>query len=434
MRRDFFALAIAVGCWFFVSVAFSQEQDYSFDISEVEKKPYHIGGFFEAEPILFGLDPNSALYKLRYFDESDRRLVGQASAGFRLEAGVEKGLFSAFARTESFLRYDERGWDTRLELLEGYVALKPRLGLAAEVGKRVTKWGTGYFHNVVSFVDRPKDPEDPQEPLEGFYVLKFDFIKSFEGPIRTVAFTPVVLPVTEDVNRDFGIPDHVNFAAKLYFLMWNTDVDVIFFTGDSRTTRFGLDFARNIQSNLEVHGEVAWISDVPRFSFDAQGSLAVSESDAVSVLAGLRYLTGNQITFIVEYFHNGAGIREEGFRSFVQRVDEAYEHFAIDGGRELLQQAQSLRATFAGGNPMRDTLYFRASQKEPFDILYFTPGLTSIVNLRDGSFMLTPEVQYSPVPNLALRFRTVFLVGGEATQYGEKFADYRLELRLRYFF
>ncbi len=83
---------------------------------------------------------------------------------------------------------------------------------------------------------------------------------------------------------------------------------------------------------------------------------------------------------------------------------------------------------------MRDYLYFRASQKEPFGILYFTPGITSIVNLRDRSFLLTPEVQYSPVANLMLRFRTPLLIGGEGTEYGEKLADYRLELRLRYFF
>lgn len=418
----------------FSAAAFSQESEYEFDLSEFERTPFHIGGFLEVEPILLGLDQNAALYKLAFFDQDQGGFLGHADLGLRLEASVEKGIFSAFARTESFIHYDGRGWQTRLDLLEGYVTFKPRLGIALDIGKKVTRWGTGYFRNVVSFLDRPKDPEDPQEALEGFFVVTADFIKSFQGSIKTVAFTPVVLPVTEDVNQEFGAPGHVNFAAKLYLLMWDTDVDLVFFTGDSRSTRFGLDFAKNIRSNLEVHGELAWINDAPVFSLDGQGELSVARSDVMSAIAGFRYLTSSQITLIAEYYHNGPGISEEVYRDFLQLIDDAHEDFLSGGGRELLRQAQSLRANFAGANPMRDYLYFRASQKEPFGILYFTPGITSIVNLRDKSFLLTPEVQYSPRANLNLRFRIVLLVGDQGTEYGERLADYRLELRLRYFF
>lgn len=68
--------------------------------------------------------------------------------------------------------------------------------VTVEVGKKVTKWGKGYAWNPVAFADRPKNPEDPLEALEGFYVLSADFVKSFQGPLKTLAFTPVVLPVT----------------------------------------------------------------------------------------------------------------------------------------------------------------------------------------------------------------------------------------------
>jgi len=418
----------------FSAAAFPQESEYQLDLSEFEKKTFRIGGFFEVEPILLGLDQNAALYKLAFFDRDEGGSLGQANLGLRLEASFEKGIFSGFARTESFLRYDGRGWDTRLDLLEGYVTLKPHPGIALDIGKKVTRWGTGYFRNVVSFVDRPKDPEDPQEALEGFFVVSADFIKSFRGPVKTVAFTPVVLPVTEDVNREFGAPGHVNFAAKLYLLMWDTDVDLVFLTGGSRSTRYGLDIARNIRSNFEVHGELAWITDAPEFSLDDQGELSVVRSDVMSAIAGFRYLTSSQITLIAEYYHNGPGISEEVYQDFLQLIDDAHGDFLSGGGRELLQRAQSLSPNFTGANPMRDYLYFRASQKEPFDILYFTPGISSIVNLRDRSFSLIPEVQYSPKANLNLRFRAVFLVGDEGTEYGERPADYRLEIRARYFF
>jgi hypothetical protein len=56
------------------------------------------------------------------------------------------------------------------------------------------------------------------------------------------------------------------------------------------------------------------------------------------------------------------------------------------------------------------------------------------VNLSDGSFNVIPELLYSPRTNLEVRVRGVGLFGGRVTEYGEKQNDYRLELRVRYFF
>ena len=83
---------------------------------------------------------------------------------------------------------------------------------------------------------------------------------------------------------------------------------------------------------------------------------------------------------------------------------------------------------------MRDYIYVRASQKEPFDILYLTPAITTICNLHDQSFVLIPEIMYGLKTNLDLRLRAAFLVGGKNSEYGEKQNDFRLELRARFFF
>lgn len=127
--------------------------------------------------------------------------------------------------------------------------------------------------------------------------------------------------------------------------------------------------------------------------------------------------------------------KEEDLDNFFRFVEHAYDTFLVTGDRlQLLQATQVSSETFAKANPMRDYLYLRASQKEPFDILYFTPAVTSIVNLGDQSFQLIPELLYSPKTNLEFRLRGVFLVGEENTEYGEKQNDYRVELRVRYFF
>ena len=84
--------------------------------------------------------------------------------------------------------------------------------------------------------------------------------------------------------------------------------------------------------------------------------------------------------------------------------------------------------------PETNYLYLRISQKEPFDILYFTPALTMIANMDDKSFSLTPEFLYTGITNLELRFRTAFITGSRGSEFGEKPNDYRVDFRVRYYF
>jgi hypothetical protein len=100
-----------------------------------------------------------------------------------------------------------------------------------------------------------------------------------------------------------------------------------------------------------------------------------------------------------------------------------------------LQQARMLsQAGYARQTPARDYLYLRVSQKEPFDILYFTPSVISIVNLGDRSFSLTPELLYTGITNFEIRLRGAVNVGDRLSEFGEKQVEGRAELRLRYFF
>ncbi|MGB7574381.1 MAG: hypothetical protein WBN53_11085, partial [Thermodesulfobacteriota bacterium] len=43
-------------------------EEYKFEASEIQKKPYHIGGYLEFRPILYGLDKDNAIYKLKFLD------------------------------------------------------------------------------------------------------------------------------------------------------------------------------------------------------------------------------------------------------------------------------------------------------------------------------------------------------------------------------
>jgi hypothetical protein len=195
-----------------------------------------------------------------------------------------------------------------------------------------------------------------------------------------------------------------------------------------------VDFAKNLQTNVEIHGEWAYLTNVETRFVNEQGQLFSRTGDVMSYLLGLRYLAPQETTFILEYYRNGTGFTRREVQDFVTFVDDSYATFQRTGNARGLERAQTLaEGVYGRPNPMRHYLYFRDSQKEPFDILYFTPALTSIVNLTDGSFNVIPELTYSPVTNLELRVRGVGLFGGQGTEYGERQNDYRLELRVRYF-
>ncbi len=425
----------------------SQEQSqdkakYEVDLSELQKeidnvatKPYSLGGFLEFQPTLLGIDRDSTFSRLQFFRHNQGSTFDQYNFRLRLEGSYKKDIFSVFFKTDTFVRNDFQGWDEDTKLFEAYASIKPSSGFIMEAGKKVMKWGKGYAWNPVSFIDRPKNPEDPEEALEGSTVATADYIRSFDGPLKTVTLTAAVIPVYRHVNAKFGDLYHTNFASKLYLLAYDTDLDFMVFTGKSRTTRYGFDFSRNLATNFEVHGEFSVINNVKSKFIDESGRGLSKEAEAVSYLLGLRYLTENETTYILEYYRDGTGLSRERMRDFFSFVDRSYRSFLTTGNAGgLVQGAQLSKGPYGKPNPMRDYLYFRVSQKEPFDVLYLTPALTSIINPVDGSFNVIPEVTYSPMTNLEFRLRGVFLVGRHQTDFGEKQNDYRLELRLRYYF
>jgi len=415
------------------SLVFAEE--YKFELSETEKKPYQLGGYGEFRPVLFGLDRNAALYKLKFYNRDEGRRIEEYNFRLQLEGSYEYGIARIFGRVNGDLSHTYQGWSDETSLYEGFLSLKPSNSFTLDMGKKTLKWGKGYAWNPVAFIDRPKDPDEPDLALEGFWVLSADFIQSFSGPLKTLSFTPVFLPVLERINDAFGTTEKANLAAKLYLLLYDTDIDFIVFTGGSRSTRYGVDFSRNITSNFEIHGEFAYIEDFQKRYIDSNGNILSSTNDTVSYLLGVRYLSQRETTYILEYYRNGTGFTKGEFQYFYQFVDRAYDNYLATGNDAPLGKALNLsQGNYGRPNPMRNYLYLRISQKEPLDILYFTPSLTTIVNLNDPSFSIAPEVAYTGITNLELRLKATFLVGGGETEFGEKPNDYRIELRARYYF
>jgi energy-coupling factor transporter ATP-binding protein EcfA2 len=157
--------------------------------------------------------------------------------------------------------------------------------------------------------------------------------------------------------------------------------------------------------------------------------------DATSYLLGIRYLTPSDTTFIFEYYRNGTGYTHSEVEDYFSFIDRGYDLYLSTGNDSLLKRASGVtQGNHGRPNPGQDYLYLRVTQKEPFNILYFTPGITTIMNLDDRSFQISPEFLYTGFTNWEFRLKGTALVGQSGTEFGEKANDYKIELRVRYYF
>jgi hypothetical protein len=418
-------------CLLAIAAAAIAQDDYRFDVSQFEKQPFEFGGYAELRGERFNLNRDAALYQLGFFDQPPRDSFDRGTGALQLEGLYRRGIGSF--RFVGFGSYtdDYSGSDHDTRVYEATLTLAPSDRVAVDLGKKTLSWGKGYAFNPVGFVQRMKDPNDPELAREGFVLAGGNFIRSFDGPLKTIAFTPLVVPTRDHVNQDFGPGNHANPAAKLTLLYRDTDIDFLVLGEGARSARYGFDFSRNLGTNVEIHGEWAHLTETTRPVVSPAGAVTPVTQSANSWLLGARYLTATELTAIVEYYYNGAGYREDEARTFFQAIHDAYDAGNVTQLEQLRTAAQT---ALARPNPMRRYLYLRLSQKDPFDILYFTPALTVIANLDDGSRSVAPELLYTGITNLELRLRLFFLSGDRLTDFGEKQNDRRLDLRARYYF
>jgi len=297
------------------------------------------------------------------------------------------------------------------------------------------KWGKGYAWNPAAFLDRPKNPEDPTLALEGFVVASADLIQSFRGPLQTLALTPVIVPVYDGVNEALGQPGHLNAAGKLYVLLFDTDLDVMFVSGGSRPPRWGLDFSRNLRPEIEVHGELAVEGDEMRRLAGPGGVTVEERRGGASWLLGTRYLAPTNTTVIVEYYRRGPGLTAEEMDWYYDALEKGLAAFDATGDPRSLEAAAALAGVgYADRQPMRNYLFGRASQPDAFGKIYLNAALTAIVNLDDGSLSVMQELQYRLLGNLEVRSQVGSTLGSRRTDFGERQGSLRFELRARYSF
>ena len=418
----------ALACVTLAGQTLAQKDDYKFDVGQFEKKPYEFGGFLQGSAERQWLDPGAALYPLQ-FPGVTEKYNDRAGGVAELSGTLRRDSLRAYFLAHGDYLDDVRASGGEAKFYEAYLAWQASTSTAFEAGKKTQRWGKGYAWSPVAFLERPKDPEDPELAREGFVAVAGSYVRSNARPFQNLSFTALAVPTTSDLNADFGAPEHANPAAKLTLLYRDTDIDFLWLGEGSRSARFGIDVSRNFGTNLEAHGEWARIRDFEQPVLSG-GSLQLQPPrDATSYLIGLRYLTERDTTWIAEYYRSGTGYSEAQAQDFFAA---AHAGAALGALSPVLRAAA--QAGYARPNAMQRYLYVRASQKEPFDILYFTPSAFAIVNLDDGSYSLVGELLYTGFGDFEIRLRAAVNVGERLTEFGEKPVDERVELRLRWHF
>jgi len=410
------------------SVLFGQEEGAS-EVPAEETKKLEWSGNLDVKYTLFHMDESSAAYVLQF-------PMSRPSSPFLSQYRFEPYLNAEYrVRDLGFSLSTHATYfsdaEASVDIFEAYGSFNPSFGTTLQAGKRVYNWGKGYAFNPVGFVNPVKDPENPELAQAGLLSANVEYVKSFSsGALQNMSLLLVVIPSSGSTDNRFGELKHTDLALKTSFLLWDTDIDFMGFYSIQKPRRVGMDIARNMSENVEVHGELTYSANVTRFTI-ANNSLVATTTNGVSYLLGLRYLHESNTTLIAEYFHNEFGLSASEF--------DAYTRFLGSGtqGNDpiLMQHVASVHQTyFRGSNLMKDFVYLKLTKPEPFDWLYFTPSVFIIYSVADRSFLLSAAMIYKPVTNVEFILWPTLVSGGENTEYGSKAFRQRVEVWMRVFF
>ncbi len=295
-------------------------------------------------------------------------------------------MVAAYARFNGNASRDAYAAQESGSVMEAGLRLSPSEGLVLDLGKQVQRWGKGNAWNPAAFFERPKDPNDPTASRAGYVMASADFVKSLPGgPLAAIGFTPLLLlPVTASLNTSYGTTHHANAGARLYLLVADTDIDLLWAAAGTRPQRVGLDVSCNLGTQWEVHGEWAPAIGATRRVLQADGSLVSNRGNVDSALLGARCITESEVTWVAELFRDGAGHDAAELSRYYGALQTAH---GPTGTAAAQAQAASLASSGYGcANPGQRYAYLRVSTKDPFDWLYFNPALTAITNLDDHSW------------------------------------------------
>lgn len=350
--------------------------DYDFDMEEIEVKSYEYSGYIRWENRFQFLNEDSPIYPLKNKSSMSSNLA-QSELNFKYLKDDFKFSSQFFTNYQNIDGVESESYSLNQLFLEYKISNNHQL----LVGKKAPKWGKGYFANPVAFIERRKDPNYPEQAREGYSFVNYTYNKSYDGDLKNHSFDFIYMPTTKDLNSDFDNENSNNIILKNYFLYKDIDIDLIYLYSDQQNEKVGVDFSTNLETNFEVHAEVA-----------------KELNGQHSYLLGLKYLTQKELTVIMEY----------------------------------LYQSEQL----ARNKPFFDNQYLftKLTQKEPFDMVYSSLYYKNSLNLKDNSHLSSVGLIYDFRNNFDIDLSYNQNFGNKISEFGSKLTQQFIWSRVNWYF
>jgi len=100
-------------------------EEYTFDSSEFEKKPFEIGGYVQFKQEHFSLNRSGAFYKLNNFNGPQRDNLDSTTGTMELAGKLRYGIGTFDFRTHSDIQRDQLSHDHDNKMYEAAYSIRP---------------------------------------------------------------------------------------------------------------------------------------------------------------------------------------------------------------------------------------------------------------------------------------------------------------------
>jgi hypothetical protein len=317
-----------------------------------------------------------------------------------------------------------------VSLNELYVSheVVPQLHLLA--GKKRVIWGAGMAFNPTDLINPPKDPTDPNFQRAGAYMVRV------EVPLEKYTFSLLASPAV--LEQQNGLPRallaypkwdkkdgelHYLLAARAYALVADADVNLMLFHsnlyGDAfeDKTRLGFSFSRYFFTDYELHVEgLVGFGSARRYPVGAcledrpsavgcvlrgEAFFSTKRLDEQKlrprVLAGTRYMFGDESMLSVEYLYQADGLKRDELQHYVNGL--ALLRVARDVG--LDPSGVDMGGSVDTGLPQKFSFeplgrhYAFISYQKPKIRDDFTFNVVVMASLQDLSGLISPSLSWA---------------------------------------
>lgn len=333
---------------------------------------------------------------------------------------------------------NDSGWQDTGALEEAYLSVPYNSTFQWLTGKKAFSWGTSRFLNPMSFLSPMQNPFDDEWSQEGIILLGGQYAQKFPpgpDPLQELTFTPIIFPVKEQVNEDFGQKDKWNMAGHLSLLFWNTELEFCLLKGESKPERFGFSFSRGLNNKLEFHGNFWLVPEYEKIYLDYNGQLYSTVYAAFGSLYGFTYKFNDDLSCSLEMYRNKEGFTSKEIQDYYVYLHEMYNSFLENENSASMERIALLNDTyFLRPLLMQEYLYGEIQKKNFLELSPLSLSLRGVYNLQDQSYAMNPKITYSSKPESKIEIKGIWWGGQSFTEFGEKANEWMVDISLVYFF